>query len=239
MAHFAPDGLHVAFTSTRSGDSEIWRTDVSGADGVQLTAMSANPGWPRWSPNGEQIAFHALAGGTGDIFVVPAEGGKPVNLTSNPATDTFPTYSRDGRWIYFASSRSGRSMIWKIPAAGGPAVQIVAGTMAIESPDGTHLFYTEGAGTNSPARLWRIPLAGGAAVRIAEGVNSTGIRRVGGGVYYLERLADEARVQYIDLASGNGRSSLANLGTRRRRLERIARWPHDSLQPGGSRRSTT
>ena len=210
----APDGRRVVFTSTRSGEGEIWRTDISGADAVQLTSMSAIPGWPRWSPTGEYVAFHALGvGGSGDIFVVPADGGKPVNLTSHPATDTFPSYSRDGRWIYFTSNRSGRSMIWKVPASGGPAIQVVAGTMAIESPDGTHLFYTEGRAVNSPGVLWRVPVAGGAAVKLAEGVDATGFDVVAGGVYYIERLPEETRLQYLDLASGKSSTIAGRLGT--------------------------
>jgi len=64
IAHFAPDGRHVTFTSTRSGENEIWRAEASGADAVQLTFMGANPGWPRWSPSSDQIAFHSNPEGT-------------------------------------------------------------------------------------------------------------------------------------------------------------------------------
>jgi Tol biopolymer transport system component len=214
IAHFAPGGRHVTFTSTRSGEHEVWRASASGADAVQLTFMGANPGWPRWSPGGEQIAFHSNPDGNGDIILVPAEGGKPRNLTSHPATDAFPTFSRDGRWVYFSSNRSGQSMIWKIPVSGGPAVQVSAGPgiMAIESPDGTSLYYTDSETTNSPAALWRIPVAGGAAVKIIDGVNSTGFDVVSGGIYYLERIAGEARIQYFDLASRKAITVARNLG---------------------------
>ena len=214
IAHFAPDGLHVTFTSTRSGEHEVWRASASGADAVQLTFMGANPGWPRWSPGGEQIAFHSNPDGNGDIILVPAEGGKPRNLTAHPATDVFPTFSRDGRWVYFSSSRSGQSMIWKIPVSGGPAVQVSVGPgiMAVESPDGTSLYYTDSETTNSPATLWRIPVAGGAAVKITDGVNSTGFDVVSGGIYYLERIAGVARIQYFDLASRKAITVARNLG---------------------------
>jgi dipeptidyl aminopeptidase/acylaminoacyl peptidase len=203
----------VAFTSTRSGESEIWRADISGAGAVQLTWMNTVPGWPRWSPNGELIAFHTNGqGGNGDIFVVPAEGGKPRNLTAHLATDTFPSFSRDGRWIYFTSNRSGPSMIWKIPVAGGPAVQVSPGVMAIESPDGAYLYYTEAPNSNSPATLWRVPVAGGAAVKITEGVHSTSFDVLDSGIYYIERLPRETRLQYFDLASGKAITVAGNLG---------------------------
>ena len=214
IAHFAPDGRHVTFTSTRSGENEIWRADGSGADAVQLTFMGANPGWPRWSPTGEQIAFHSNPDGNADIILVPAEGGKPRNLTSHPAQDTFPTFSRDGQWVYFSSTRSGQAMIWKMPSSGGPAVQVSAGLgmMAIESPDGAYLYYTESTISNSPAPLLRIPIAGGPAVKITDGVNSTSFDVVDGGIYYLERVAGDTRLQYFDLALRKAITVAGNLG---------------------------
>jgi eukaryotic-like serine/threonine-protein kinase len=214
IAHFAPDGRHVTFTSTRSGENEIWRADGSGADAVQLTFMAANPGWPRWSPTGEQIAFHSNPDGNADIILVPAEGGKPRNLTSHPAQDTFPTFSRDGQWVYFSSTRSGQAMIWKMPSSGGPAVQVSAGLgmMAIESPDGAYLYYTESTISNSPAPLLRMPVAGGPAVKITDGVNSTSFDVVDGGIYYLERVAGDTRLQYFDLALRKAITVAGNLG---------------------------
>jgi Tol biopolymer transport system component len=145
---------------------------------------------------------------------VPAEGGKPRNLTSHPATDTFPTFSHDGRWVYFSSNRSGELRIWKIPVSGGPAVQVSAGPgmMAIESPDGAYLYYTDSPSTNSPATVWRIPVAGGAAVKITGGVNSTSFDVAGGGIYYLERIGGEAQIQYFDLASRTVITVARNLG---------------------------
>ena len=214
IAHFAPDGRHVTFTSTRSGENEIWRADGSGADAVQLTFMAANPGWPRWSPTGEQIAFHSNPDGNADIILVPAEGGKPRNLTSHPAQDTFPTFSRDGQWVYFSSTRSGQAMIWKMPSSGGPAAQVSAGLgmMAIESPDGAYLYYTESTISNSPSPLLRMPVAGGPAVKITDGVNSTSFDVVDGGIYYLERVAGDTRLQYFDLALRKAITVAGNLG---------------------------
>ena len=231
LAHFAPDGRHVTFMSTRSGENEIWRAESSGTEAVQLTFMGANPGWPRWSPSGDQIAFHSNPEGNGDIILVPAEGGKPRNLTSHPATDTFPTFSRDGRWIYFSSTRSGAPAIWKMPASGGPAIQVSAGLgmMAIESADGASLYYTEAGSTNRPATLWRVPVAGGAAVKITEGVNSTGFDVTNSGIYYLEQAAGETRLQYFDLATRKTITVAGNLGNARLRSGCVTRWPHDSV----------
>jgi hypothetical protein len=134
---------------------------------------------------------------------VPAEGGAPRNLTSLAGNDAMVSFSRDGRSIYFQSTRAGAGSIFKMPVAGGPAVQVTPGQaqMAIESPDGLFLYYTDGFKFNAPAALWRVPLAGGAAVKLVDGVVSTSFDVVAGGVYYVERLAANGRLHYYDAAS--------------------------------------
>jgi len=125
--------------------------------------------------------------------------GQPRNVTAHTATDVFPAFSRDGRWIYFSSTRAGRPAIWKVPSSGGPAVQVSAGLgmMAIESPDGAYLYYTETSNTSAPAPLWRMPIAGGDAVKIAEGVNATAFDVRENGIYYLERVSGGTRLQFF------------------------------------------
>jgi serine/threonine protein kinase/Tol biopolymer transport system component len=216
IAHIAPDGRRVTFTSARSGESEVWRADISGAGAVQLTSMRTVPGWPRWSPDGELIAFHTNGvDGNGDIFVVPAEGGQPRNLTSHTATDTFPSFSRDSRWIYFSSTRSGVPTIWKVPAAGGDAVRVSPGVgmMAIESPDGAYVYYTESRSTNAPAALWRQPVTGGTPIKIADGISATAFDVVQNGIYNLARVSGQGQLQYLDLATRKVVTVAANLGS--------------------------
>jgi Tol biopolymer transport system component len=215
IPHVSPDGQQVVFTSTRSGEHEIWRADRSGGNAVQLTSLQSNPGWPRWSPDGMLIAFHTNGvEGNGDIWIVPAEGGQPRNLTSHPATETFPSFSRDGQWVYFNSTRTGDTRIWKMPVPGGDPVQVTqdVGLMAIESTDGAHVYYTGGRNTNNPAPLWQIPVTGGTPIKIADDVIATAFDVLEKGIYYLERSGSDTRLRYIDFASRSTTTVAEKLG---------------------------
>jgi hypothetical protein len=83
--------------------------------------------------------------------------------------------------------------------------------MAIESVDGTHIYYTDGASTNAPASLWRVAVAGGAAAKMVDGVVSTSFDVVDRGIYYIERLPDGTRLQFFDFESAKATTVTANL----------------------------
>ncbi len=199
------------------GESEVWAADPSGANAVQLTSLGANPGYPRWSPDRSLVTFQTNAEHhlMGDVYVVPAEGGQPRNVTQHPANDAIASFSRDGKWIYFSSVRSGEPLIWKVPVSGGTAVQVSTrlGLLAIESPDGAHVYHVEARNTGAPGPLWRLPVNGGEPVKLVDGVVSTSFDVIDGGVYYIEQVPGEARLRYFDFATHQSRVIAANLGT--------------------------
>src|SRR5438128_7800701 len=77
----------LAFTTNRDGNDEIYVTDASGTDVLNLTNNPANDDWPSWSPDGSKIAFHSDRDGNWEIYVMNADGTGAVNVTNNPAWD--------------------------------------------------------------------------------------------------------------------------------------------------------
>lgn len=81
-------GGRVLFTSSRSGDPEIWSAGPDGADPVRLTHDPGIDVSPTCLPDG-RVAFVSNRGGTPQIWAVDAGGGEPSRLTpEGPASQT-------------------------------------------------------------------------------------------------------------------------------------------------------
>ena len=155
-AEYSPDGSRIAFSSNRSGASEIWVADSTGENALALTQFGGPvPGTARWSPDGSRIAFDGRPAGNADIFVVPSAGGAVRQLTTDSGEDARPAWSYDGRWIYFSSDRSGRAEIWRMSADGRDPIQVTkdGGLLAVASPDGQWLYYV---GLTAPSGIRRM-----------------------------------------------------------------------------------
>ena len=216
-AQYSPDGKRVAFVSNRTGVHSIWVSDANGAKAEELFSQGGKVlGSPSWSPDGKRIAFDSNLAGNMDIYVVRASGGKPVRFTTDPADDNLPSWSRDGNWVYFTSLRGGRRQIWKAPAGGGEAVPMTknGGFVAIESPDGRSVFYTNrmdqapmtASDITSLASmaLWKVQVTGGEESLVLPSVFRRNFAFANNGIYFVsERGADgKYSIQFLNLATG-------------------------------------
>ena len=184
---YSPDGRLIAFHSTRTGASEIWIADRDGANPRRLTYTNARTtATPRWSPDGKWIAFESNQSGPGDVYIISSIGGPVRRLTDDPAIDAIPRWSRDGRFIYFVSYRTGRFEVWKVAASGGKAVQVThdGGFVAVESPDGRYLYYSQ---TRNYGPVFRMPLAGGPSEEVIPDIHGLFFTVTEQGIYFESR----------------------------------------------------
>jgi Tol biopolymer transport system component len=195
---YSPDGRAIAFHSTRTGASDIWVAASDGTNARRLTFTNARmTATPRWSPDGAWIAFESNVAGQSEIYIVRNVGGPIRRLTDNPATDAIPSWSRDGRTLYFCSDRTGRYEIWKIPVSGGEPTQVTfgGGFAAVESADGTHLYYSQ---TRNYGPVFRIPVAGGEKQEVIPEIRGLFYAVTPRGIYYQSNRA----ICFWDVSSG-------------------------------------
>jgi len=68
---WSPDGKRIAYFSTRTGDWEIWTTDVNTGESRQMTSLKGNNvAWPVWSADGRYLAYTVFGFNT---FLLDAE----------------------------------------------------------------------------------------------------------------------------------------------------------------------
>jgi Tol biopolymer transport system component len=206
---YSPDGGRIAFSSHRSGASNIWVADSDGSHPVQLTDFDVHTGTPRWSPDGRTIVFDSLASGSWDLYLVDAEGGRPRPLTQEPSNENRGTFSRDGRSVYFDSDREDGRQIWRVPVEGGPAVRVTrgGGVYALEAADGRHLYYSKGVAQDA-AGIWRVPVSGGEETEVVREPVYWSDWDLGESGIYFATLGEEAEagqdysIQFLDFDSG-------------------------------------
>ena len=227
---YSPDGSKIAFSSERSGHSEIWMCDSDGSNPVQVTTLGTYSGTPRWFPDGRRIVFDSQTNGQADLYVVDTTGGAPRRLTDDPSADVVPSVSGDGKWVLFVSTRTGRFEIWKVPAEGGPAVQVTrqGGFMPFGSRDNKTIYYQHpGASFDD---LWSVPAGGGEERRLLGPLFNFGFAVMGDGIFFIGPGAQGGGLlQFFDFAKGARSEGRRDPGADPDRAERVARPP---LRPG-------
>jgi Tol biopolymer transport system component len=207
QAEYSHNGRKIAFSSSRSGNAEIWVADADGSNPVQISDFRVGASYrPRWSPDDRYLVWAARPAGNVDLYIASAQGGSRRRLTTHEAEDASAQWSRDGRSIYFSSNRTGRQEIWKRAADGaGEDVQITrnGGSISEESADARVLYYTK---VDSPG-LWQVPVGGGPERQILAipFTSNWAVRQ--NGIYYLN-LEDSAAYLY-EFATGRARRLIA------------------------------
>ena len=169
-ATVSPDGRFVIFTSTRSGDLELWRYEIATGELLQLTDALGYDGGAFFSPDSEWIVWRAdrPEGEEADvyrgllednlvepselnIFVARADGSDAMQVTDLPGANWAPFFHPSGDRILFSTNHHsdggvGRMFdIFSIALDGTGLEQIThSGTFdafPMFSPDGTKLVF--------------------------------------------------------------------------------------------------
>jgi serine/threonine protein kinase len=133
---WAPDGVHFAYVTNRSGDYEIWlrnRTDGSERLIVSTRDLPHSGSTTYFldcamSPDGSRVAYRYERGTYADIWISSLAGDAPVRLYDDPQKvwQRGPSWSPDGNWIAYYSTFNGKPAVVKIRVGANRAPELVA-----------------------------------------------------------------------------------------------------------------
>ncbi len=139
----------IAFSSTRTGNEEIFSINADGTDLIQLTNDPQLDSDPDWSPDNAYIVFtKQYDHENSDIYRMRADGTELINLTNYPGKDFHPTWSPDGTKIAFTSFRDSEYDIY-VMNADGSNPQNLTNSITLDqrpawSPNGTQIAFMRG-----------------------------------------------------------------------------------------------
>jgi eukaryotic-like serine/threonine-protein kinase len=142
---YSRDGKKVVFSSTMSGNLDLWSVSTSDGALTRLTEDLADDFDPAYSPDGRSIIWSSRRSGNYEIWIADADGSNARQLTRDGIDAENPTMTADGRWVVYNSYNPAHSGIWKIRTDGSDASRISTdGTAQLPevSPDGKWVAYS-------------------------------------------------------------------------------------------------
>ncbi len=144
---WSPDGRSIAFTSKRSGRSEVYVANADGSNVRRLIdAGSDRTLNPAWSPDGRFIACYRERGdGADQVYVVRPDGSDARNVTNDAFNNVFPGWTPDGRIVYGQGQKGRPTLAFVVDADGRNKASLlgIKSFFVRYSPDGSRIAYLE------------------------------------------------------------------------------------------------
>lgn len=165
----------LAYSSSRSGDPEIYVSDTGGNAPRRITTSRGPDVSPTWNPKtNSQIAWVSGRTGLPQLYVMDADGAGIVRMTDGGYA-TSVSWSPNGQFLAFAWDRKygpgapGGQDIYVMEVASKKWVQLTNGVGRCDfpswSPDGRHIAYAVGSGAR--AEVWTMLADGTGKHRLA------------------------------------------------------------------------
>ena len=159
---WSSDGAKLAFSSSRSGDPEIWISDASGSGLHRVTAFRGPDVAPTWNPRtNAQIAWVSGRTGLPQIYVMDQDGANVQRMTDGGYAIS-PSWSPNGQFLTFSWNRKygpgapGGQDIYIMDIASKRWLQLThdAGSNDFPSwaPDGRHIVFERQVGGRT--QIW-------------------------------------------------------------------------------------
>lgn len=162
---WSPDGREIAYSSSRTGDPEIWISDANGALARQITHFRGPDVSPTYNPKtGSQIAWISGRTNLPQVYIMNTDGSGVQPMTDGGYA-TSPSWSPNGQVVAFAWDRKygpgapGGQDIYVMEIATKKWIQLTHDGGRCDfpswSPDGRHIVYANSSdGRADHMRIW-------------------------------------------------------------------------------------
>jgi serine/threonine protein kinase len=210
------DGSLFAFSSSRSGNFEIYVRRVEGGQEVNVTSHPSDDVQPAFSPDGTTVAFVSTRAsqtglikiGTyigfdtrtygGDLWAAPTLGGEPRRLAEN---GNYPVWHPDGRRVLYVTGPENQRAIAETPMDGGPAHEVL--TTALSLWEITRVAYSPDARwitfETADRALFAMPAHGGEPRQLLRGSSHSWDQTRPRIYYAIQSGAGDTRIQAADI----------------------------------------
>jgi Tol biopolymer transport system component len=141
--YIAPNGDGVVFSSSRSGDVDLWEVSLQTGALQRLTDHPASDWDPYITPDNQHLLWSSNRSGNFEIWMADRDGSSPRQVSHDGVDAENPVTTPDGDWVVYASGQSQHPGVWKVRINGTDSKQLVAGPGAwpVVSPDGKYVLY--------------------------------------------------------------------------------------------------
>lgn len=211
---FSPDGKRVAFSSSRSGNWDLWMVSLDGGPVRQITHSPMHEVHPSFSPDGKRLVYCVFnpRGEQWEMWVLQVDQPASAKMIG---TGLFPRWSPVGESIVYqrARERGGRWFsIWRIDLEAGepkfPVELAASSDMALIqptwSPDGQWIAYGTALlsqGSDMPDGIATVMSRGDVWVMRADGASPMQLTD-GAGTHFSPAFGADGRVFFTSLRNG-------------------------------------
>lgn len=161
--YYSPDGLSAVFSTSRSGEIDLWEVSTVNNSLRRLTDHPAVDWDPFVTYDNKYLLWSSNRSGNFEVWVADRDGTAPRQVTHDGYDADNPAATRDG-WVIYATNSPAHPGLWKVRLDGTQPSQVVSGSVVWPdvSPDGQFALYHSVSGAQGRRHI--------SVVRIADGV---------------------------------------------------------------------